>query len=59
MYKIFFAIGHFLERTFQILVVLGWLPVIVFTLILTFGFVYWLFLQRKLSEKARRDGTLI
>ncbi len=59
MYKIFFAIGHFLEATFQILVVLGWVPVIIFTLILTFGFLYWLFLQRKLTEKARHQGSLI
>jgi CHASE2 domain-containing sensor protein len=59
MYQIFFSIGHFLEATFQILVVLGWFPVIGISLILAFGLVYWLMLQRRYSEEARRRGTLI
>jgi CHASE2 domain-containing sensor protein len=58
MYKIFFAIGHLLEATFQILVVLGWVPVILTSLTLAFGFIYWLMTQRRYNERARRSGTL-
>ncbi len=59
MYKIFFGIGHFLEATFAFIVALEWLPVIVISLLLTFGFFYWLYLQKRYSDDARRRGTMI
>ena len=59
MNNIFFAIGHFLEATFTFIVALGWLPVIGISLILAFGMLYWLMLQRRYSEEARRRGTMI
>jgi CHASE2 domain-containing sensor protein len=59
MYKIFFSIGHLLEATFTILEAMGWLPVIGISLILAFGLVYWLMLQRRYSAEAKRRGSLI
>ena len=58
MYKIFFAIGHFLETTFSILVAMGWLPVILISIILAVGLVYWLVLQDRYNKEARRRGTI-
>ncbi len=58
MQKIFFSIGDLLENTFQILVALGWLPVIGFSAIMFLGFLYWLRLQGRYNRQARQNGTL-
>ena len=58
MQDISFAIGRFLEATFSILTVLGWLPVIAFSVIMFFGMLYWLNLQGRYNAKAKREGTL-
>lgn len=58
MQKIFFSIGDLLESSFQVLVVLGWLPVISFSVIMFLGFLYWLKLQADYNRKAREKGTL-
>ncbi len=58
MYQIFFSIGRFLESTFTILAALGWVPVILISVILAFGLVYWLMMQDRYNKEARRKGTL-
>jgi hypothetical protein len=58
MQQISFTIAHLLEATFQILVVLGWFPVIIFSVILFFGMIYWLNLQGRYNRKARQQGTI-
>jgi hypothetical protein len=59
MQQISFAIGHFLEDTFGIIVAMGWMPVTGISILLTFGLVYWLNLQGKYNRKAKKDNTLI
>jgi hypothetical protein len=58
MQQIAFTIGKLLEATFGLIVPLGWLPVSAFSLIMFFGFLYWLKIQGDYNRKARRDGTL-
>ena len=58
MQQISFAIGHFLESSFQVLVALGWLPPVGIALLLAGGLVYWLRLQAKYNPKAEKDGTM-
>jgi len=58
MQQISFAIGHFLEWSFQILSFMGWLPVTGIAILLFVGLVYWLNLQGKYNAKAKRDNTL-
>lgn len=58
MQQISFAIGHFLESSFQVLVVLGWIPPVGISLLLAGGLVYWLRLQAKYNRKAEKDGTM-
>lgn len=58
MQKIVFALGHFTETCLSLLVAMGWLPVTLISLLLTAGLVYWLVLQGRYNEKARRDGTM-
>lgn len=60
MQKIWFGIAKFLEATFDwLLTPFGWFPVISFILILAFGFVYWMVLQNRYNQEARRKGGLI
>jgi len=58
MQQISFAIGHFLESTFQILSALGWLPSIGISVLLFVGMLYWLNLQGRYNRKAKQDGTI-
>lgn len=58
MQQISFAIGHFLETSFQILVALGWLPPVGISVLLFGGLMYWLNLQAKYNRKAEKDGTM-
>lgn len=58
MQQISFAIGHFLESSFQILVALGWLPPVGIAVLLFVGLVYWLNLQARYNRKAEKDGTM-
>ncbi|MBK9176374.1 MAG: hypothetical protein IPM46_08540 [Flavobacteriales bacterium] len=58
MQKIAFAIGHLLEWTFTGLAALGWLPVILTTIVLFFGLIYWLALQGKYNRRAKAENTL-
>lgn len=58
MQQISFAIGHFLESSFQVLVALGWIPPVGIALLLGGGLVYWLRLQAKYNRKAEKDGTM-
>ena len=57
MQQISFAIGHFLETSFQILVALGWLPPVGIAILLFGGLVYWLSLQARYDRRAAKDGT--
>ena len=58
MQQIAFALGHFLEWTFQILSALGWLPSIGISVLLFVGMLYWLNLQGRYNRKAKQDGTI-
>jgi len=58
MQEIAFAIGHFLEWCFSLLVMMGWLPVTLFTVTMFLGFVYWLNLQGRYDRRAKRTNTL-
>ncbi|MAY84158.1 MAG: hypothetical protein CMP59_08500 [Flavobacteriales bacterium] len=53
-----YAIGAFLEATFQILPILGNLPNILFTLTIGGGFVYWMMELKKYKEEARHSGGI-
>jgi hypothetical protein len=58
MQDIAFAAGHFLEWTFKGLAKLGWLPVTATSLVLFFGFLYWMMLQGRYNRKAKAEGTI-
>ncbi len=58
MQQIFFAIGHFLEWTFNILTAMGWLPVTLITVVMFGGLFFWLALQAKYNRKAKASNTL-
>ena len=59
MQDIFFALGHFLESTFNLLLVpFAGLPVTAIFVLMFVGLFYWLFLQGKYNAKAKKDGTL-
>jgi hypothetical protein len=58
MQKFAFALGHLLEATFKILTSLGWLPVVLSSLAIFFGIVYWLGLQGRYNRRAKEQGTL-
>lgn len=59
MQQIYFAIGHFLDNSFKILVTMDWMPVVAISILLGVGLVYWLNMQGKYNAAAKRDGTLI
>ena len=59
MQDIAFAIGHFLEWCFKLLVNMGWFPVTLFTVIMFLGFIYWLNLQGRYNRKAKETNTLV
>jgi len=53
MRDFFFAFGHICQDTFDALLVsAGWLPPILFTIVLAFGAVYWMMAQAKYSRRA-------
>ena len=57
MPDIWFGLGHFFQDTFDwFLTPFGWTPPILFTLVLTFGFFYWLVLQGRYNRKAKETG---
>lgn len=58
MQKIVFALGHFTETCLGLLVAMGWLPIVLISLTLFFGLVYWLNIQGRYNRKARKEGTL-
>ena len=60
MSKIWFSIGHFVQATFKlVLVPLGWLPVVVFMLVLAFGAIYWMNAQAKYTRRAKERNQYI
>ncbi|HRH38181.1 MAG TPA: hypothetical protein PK760_07545 [Flavobacteriales bacterium] len=58
MQQTFYAIGHFLEWTYRILVKMGWLPVTLITVLLFGGLFYWLMLQGRYNRRAKETNTL-
>jgi len=58
MQDIAFALGHFMEWTFKILEMMGWMPVTLTSITLFVGMLYWLNLQGKYNRKAKADGTM-
>ncbi len=59
MQDIFFSIGRFLEATFEVLLVpFAGLPVAAIFVLMFVGLFYWLYLQGKYNDKARKDNTL-
>ena len=60
MSKIWFSIGHFVQATFNlVLVPLGWAPVVVFMLVLAFGAIYWMNAQAKYTRRAKERNEYI
>jgi hypothetical protein len=54
MQSFFFAVGHFFQTTFDLLLVPGgWMPVTIFSVVLAFGAVYWMNAQAKYSRRAK------
>jgi hypothetical protein len=58
MQQISFTIAQLLEATFTILPALGWLPPVLFTVVIFLGLVYWMMLQARYDRKAKQNGTL-
>jgi len=60
MQDLFFGLGHFLQDTFEALLVpFGNLPNVLFIGAFVFGVSSWLVIQNKLNKKAKNDGTLV
>jgi hypothetical protein len=60
MQSFFFAIGHFLQATFNALLVPGqWGPVWLFIVVLAFGAVYWMNAQAKYTRRAKERKEYI
>jgi len=60
MQDILFATGHFLQDTFDVLLVpFGNLPNVAFIFAFAFGCTFWLYKQSRLNKKAKRDNTLV
>ncbi|HEX2615892.1 MAG TPA: hypothetical protein VHL57_00035 [Flavobacteriales bacterium] len=60
MTHIWFWIGHVLQLTFKYLLVsLGWIPVVIFSVLLFVGMLYWLNLQAKYNRRAEEKGEYI
>lgn len=54
MTDIWYSIGHFLQSTFNMLLVpFGWFPVYLFMCVLAFGAVYWMNLQVRYNRRAK------
>ena len=58
MQKISFAAGHFLEWTFTFLEGMGWMPVVITSVVLFVGMLYWLGLQARDNKRAKATNTL-
>lgn len=60
MTHVWFSIGHFFQKTFDLLLVpAGWVPVMAITIVMTIGTIYWLRLQGKYNRQAREKGESI
>ena len=59
MTNFFFAIGHFLQWTFQFIVAAKWIFPVIFIAVLLFGMAYWLRTQVVLSRKAKDRDAFI
>ena len=59
MQQIYFAIGHFLDNSFKILVTMDWMPVVAISILLGVVLEYCLNMQGKYNDAAKRYGTLI
>lgn len=60
MTKTWFGIGHFMQTLFDwVLTPLAWVPVVIFSFVLTFGIVYWLMLQARFTRMAKQKGEHI
>jgi len=53
-----FLLGDLFEWSFQILPILGNIPNYLYAVILFCGLIYWLIWQKKMSDEAKRNGTL-
>jgi hypothetical protein len=57
MTKFWFGIGHSIQALLDlVLTPFGWAPVVIFSLVLTFGGVYWLVLQSRFTRMAKEKG---
>jgi hypothetical protein len=57
MTKFWFGIGHSIQTLLDwVLTPFGWAPVVLFSLVLAFGFVYWLVLQSRFTRAAKQKG---
>jgi hypothetical protein len=60
MTKIWYGIGHFMQTLFNwVLTPFGWTPVVIFSLVLGFGAIYWLVLQARFTRSAKEKGDHI
>lgn len=60
MNSIWYGIGHFLTKTFNwFLVSFGWTPVVLFSVVIAIGLVYWMYCQVRYTRRDRQQGTLI
>jgi hypothetical protein len=57
MTKLWYGIGHSLQTLMDwVLTPFGWAPVVIFSLVLAFGAIYWLMLQGRYSRAAKEKG---
>lgn len=60
MRDFFFATGHFLQDTFDALLVsVGWAPPVIFACTLAFGALYWMMAQARYTRRAKERNEYI
>ncbi|MFZ1688824.1 MAG: hypothetical protein WAU70_15455 [Flavobacteriales bacterium] len=59
MRDFWFGFGHVMQWLLSFLVKLDWLPVIVFTIVMAIGAIYWLMLQNRFNQRAKEKGEHI
>lgn len=59
MTDFWFGFGHGMQWLLSFLVGMGWFPVILFTIVMAIGSIYWLILQNRYNQRAKEKGEHI
>ncbi|QQR88290.1 MAG: hypothetical protein IPJ76_08795 [Flavobacteriales bacterium] len=56
MTQFWHSLGHGIQWLLEGLVVMGWGPVVLFSIIMAIGAIYWMMLQGRYNRKAKETG---